>query len=132
MRPTIFRVSAFLLSFSIAVVACYLVLNLASDPPLPPIPNQPELCKDQRNVFVVISIPNDQEFYIDKQRVEPSQIASRISRFFSFAPDFNRVVYIKSGSTVRYKTLDIVIRQAKQVPISRIEFVLDKKKTIPN
>ena len=129
MTPTLSRLTAPIFSLAIAVAISYFVRNDAADPVLPAVENPPVLdCGGQRVHFMVISVPNNDEFYLGKQKVVASQISSRIAQFFTGLPVSDRVVYIKSAANVKYEILDLIMHQAKLAPVNRVEFVLDKKK----
>jgi biopolymer transport protein ExbD len=135
MKPTIFRLGTLALSFTIGVAVFLFFANHHSkEAALPPVGNQLSTkCTSLGEVVdkganVVISVPNDAELYIGKQKVEPSQITIRIRQLLGNVDFCNRVVFIKGASNVRFHTLDQIVRQAKKADVNRIEFVLDKKK----
>jgi biopolymer transport protein ExbD len=131
MKPTFFRLITLALSLAIGLAVSYSLANPnVADPHLPAFENRSAMeCANQMvNKYVVISVPDDDEFYIGKQRVELSQISATIARRLSGVSFSGRVVYIKSAAKVRFETLDLVLHAAKQANLNRIEFVLDKKK----
>jgi len=65
---------------------------------------------------VVISVPNDDEFYIGKVRVEASQINNRIMKLFRNEALSDRVVFIKGAPKVRFRTLSLIVRQVRSLP----------------
>lgn len=90
---------------------------------------------------IVISIPNDGEFYLGKQKVniEMSKDANqdqnkdfrdKIERMLDplkNEPD-RQIVYIKSGVGVSYGTVVNVINEVRRLGVDKIGLVADKKK----
>jgi biopolymer transport protein ExbD len=141
MKPTFFRLGTLALSFVLGVILSLFFTSPHSDdsglPPFvkraSPVVKQPstECVGDEltnKGANVVISVPNDDEFYIGKQKVELSQISARITKLLGKVCPCDRVVFIKGAAKVKFETLDPIVRQAKIADVNRIEFVLDKKK----
>jgi len=90
---------------------------------------------------IVISIPNDGEFYLGKQKVnievstDPKQdpnrdFRDRIERMLEplkNEPD-RQIVYIKSGIGVSYGTVVNVINEVRKLGVDKIGLVADRKK----
>ena len=81
---------------------------------------------------VVISIPNDGEFYINKEKVSKDEIGTRVDRQMKNKPDAERIVYIKSGVGVSYGNVVEIINVIRKAGIDRIGLVADKKKKGPS
>lgn len=134
MKPTIFRLGIIAISFLIGIAVSLIFTNQRSDEAaLPPVGNRFSNCANPTELVykggnVVISVPNDDEFYIGKQKVEPSQISARITQLFGDVCLCDRVVFIKGAAKVKFQTLDLIVRQARDADVNRIEFVLDRKK----
>jgi biopolymer transport protein TolR len=77
---------------------------------------------------VVISIPNDNEYYIGKDRIEKPDLGPRIERMMKNKSDADRIVYIKSGVGVSYGNVVEVINVIRQQGIDKIGLVADTKK----
>ena len=77
---------------------------------------------------VVISIPNDGEFYVGKQRLAQEQLKEKVERMLEGKKDEDRIVYIKSGVGVSYGDVVNVINEVRQLGIDKIGLVADKKK----
>jgi biopolymer transport protein ExbD/biopolymer transport protein TolR len=77
---------------------------------------------------IVISIPNDGEFYVGKQRLAQEQLKEIVERMLEGKKDEDRIVYIKSGVGVSYGDVVNVINEVRQLGIDRIGLVADKKK----
>jgi biopolymer transport protein TolR len=85
-----------------------------------------EITKD---TSIVISIPNNTEFYIGKDPLPLTELGERIkSMMKDKAPD-KRIVYIKSGIDVDYGTVVQAIDTIRKQEIDKIGLVADKKKS---
>ena len=84
-----------------------------------------EITKD---TSVVISIPNNNDFYIGKDPFPISALGEKIkSMMTDKAPD-KRIVYIKSGVDVDYGTVVQAIDTIRKQDIDKIGLVADRKK----
>jgi len=78
---------------------------------------------------VVISIPNDVEYYLGKQRLRKEEIAAEVERRLEkIKNEQDRIVYIKSGAGVAYGEVVNVINEVRKVGVDKIGLVADKKK----
>lgn len=77
---------------------------------------------------VVISIPNDGEFYIAKDRVTKEDLGARVERMMKNKQEAEKIVYIKSGVGVSYGNVVEVINIVRKGGIDKIGLVADKKK----
>ncbi len=77
---------------------------------------------------VVISIPNDGEYYIGKDKKDKSEIGPIIEKMMKNKSDAERIVYVKSGVGVSYGSVVEVINIIRQQGIDKIGLVADKKK----
>ncbi|MBV9211973.1 MAG: biopolymer transporter ExbD [Acidobacteria bacterium] len=77
---------------------------------------------------VVISIPNDGEYYIGKDKMEKADLGPRIERMMKNKSDAERIVYVKSGVGVSYGNVVEVINVIRQQGIDKIGLVADRKK----
>ena len=78
---------------------------------------------------VVISIPNDVEYYLGKKRLRKEQLADEVQRMLEkIKNEPDRIVYIKSGVGVSYGDVVDVINEVRKVGVDKIGLVADKKK----
>ncbi|HEY0004156.1 MAG TPA: biopolymer transporter ExbD [Pyrinomonadaceae bacterium] len=85
---------------------------------------------------VVISIPNDGEVYINKDKItdftsdekHKSELQTRIDKMLASKTDAERIVYIKSGVGVNYGSVVGVINEVRKAGVDKIGLVADKKK----
>ena len=78
---------------------------------------------------IVISVPNDGEYYLGKQRVEKEQLTERVdSMLEKIKNEQDRIVYIKSGVGVSYGDVVSVINEVRKLGVDKIGLVADKKK----
>lgn len=85
----------------------------------------PEITKD---TSVVISIPDNTNFYIGKDQFPLTSLGEKIqSMMKDKAPD-KRIVYIKSGVDVDYGRVVEAIDTIRKQDIDKIGLVADKKK----
>jgi biopolymer transport protein TolR len=77
---------------------------------------------------VVISIPNDGEFYIAKDRITKEDLGARVERAMKNKTEAEKIVYIKSGVGVNYGTVVEVINVIRKQGVDKIGLVADKKK----
>ena len=82
---------------------------------------------------VVISIPNDVEYYLGKKRLPKEQLAEEVQRMLGkIKKEQDRIVYIKSGAGVAYGVVVNVINEVRKVGVDKIGLVADKKKDATN
>jgi len=88
-----------------------------------------EITKD---TSVVISIPNNTDFYVGKDPQPLAELGEKIkSMMKDKAPD-KRIVYIKSGVEVDYGTVVKAIDTIRKQEIDKIGLVADRKKGAPS
>ena len=136
MKPILSRLGCLALTFTMGVAVFLFFKNpRPSEPPLPRIKDQLSTkCADpdalvDKGGSIVISVPNDNEFYIGKRKVATSEISAKIRQLRGEANFCNRVVFIKAAALVTLQTLDQISRQLRDADVNHIEFVLDKKKS---
>ena len=97
---------------------------------LPKDLNNPE--EDQRIVkdtSVVISIPNDGEYYIGKDKISKDLLKDKVQKMLDLIKkEEDKIVYIKSGTGVSYGDVVTVINEVRALGIDKIGLVADKKK----
>ncbi|HMJ08220.1 MAG TPA: biopolymer transporter ExbD [Pyrinomonadaceae bacterium] len=96
---------------------------------LPKDMNTPEEDSEiTKDTSVVISIPNNTDFYIGKDQFPLTALGEKIqSMMKDKAPD-KRIVYIKSGVEVDYGRVVEAIDTIRKQDIDKIGLVADKKK----
>jgi len=78
---------------------------------------------------IVISIPNDGEYYLAKNRVAKEQLADKVDTLLKgIKNEQDRIVYIKSGVGVSYGDVVNVINEVRKLGVDKIGLVADKKK----
>ncbi|HEV8430437.1 MAG TPA: biopolymer transporter ExbD [Pyrinomonadaceae bacterium] len=132
MKPTLFRSIALVFTISVGLMVSQLRANHdVPDYLIPPVENlsNNEVSACWLIRYLVISVPNDDEYYLGKQRLQLSELSPLITERVKSVPSNQRVLYIKSGSAVRFESLAKVIEGAKLAGIDRVELVLDKRKS---
>jgi biopolymer transport protein ExbD/biopolymer transport protein TolR len=78
---------------------------------------------------VVISVPNDGEYYLGKERLQKEQLTDKVdSMLKKIKNDQDKIVYIKSGVGVSYGDVVNVINEVRKLGVDKIGLVADKKK----
>ena len=79
---------------------------------------------------IVISVPNDGEYYLGKVKVAKEQLAEKVDTMLNNKnrKDEDRIVYIKSGVGVSYGDVVNVINEVRKLGVDKIGLVADKKK----
>jgi biopolymer transport protein ExbD/biopolymer transport protein TolR len=78
---------------------------------------------------IVISVPNDGEYYLGKQRVAKEQLTEKVDTMLKgIKNEADRIVYIKSGVGVSYGDVVNVINEVRKLGVDKIGLVADKKK----
>jgi biopolymer transport protein TolR len=86
-----------------------------------------EITKD---TSVVISIPDNNNFYIGKEQLPLTSLADKIKAMMKDKAPDKRIVYIKSGIDVEYGTVVEAIDTIRRQDIDKIGLVADKKKGV--
>ena len=78
---------------------------------------------------IVISIPNDGEYYLGKQRLAKEQVKEKVDTLLKGIKNENdRIVYIKSGVGVSYGDVVNVINEVRQLGVDKMRLVGNKMK----
>ncbi len=85
-----------------------------------------EITKD---TSVVISIPDNNNFYIGKEPYPITALGEKIQGMMKDKAPDKRIVYIKSGVDVNYGTVVEAIDVIRKQDIDKIGLVADKKKS---
>jgi len=82
-----------------------------------------------KDTSIVIAIPNDGEYYINKDKISKEQLKDRVEKMLNnIKKEEEKVVYIKSGVAVSYGDVVTVINEVRALGIDKIGLVADKKK----
>ena len=88
--------------------------------------------EDQRIIkdnSIVISIPNDGDYYLGKDKVLKEQLKDKVEKMLgNIKKEEDKVVYIKSGVGVSYGDVVNVINEVRALGVDKIGLVADKKK----
>lgn len=96
---------------------------------LPRDMNSPEEDQDIiKETSVVVAIPNNDEFYIGKDRYAKEVLGDKIKKLMEGKTPEKRIVYIKSSIGVDYGTVVEAINVIRKQDIDKIGLVADKKK----
>src|SRR6201988_892695 len=78
---------------------------------------------------IVISIPNDGEYYLGKQRLQKEQVTEKVDSLLqNIKKEQDRIDYLKSGVGVSYGDVVNVINEVRKLGVDKIGLVADKKK----
>ena len=78
---------------------------------------------------IVISIPNDGQYYLGKIPVAREQLTEKVDTMLKgIKNEQDRIVYIKSGVGVSYGDVVNVINEVRKLGVDKIGLVADKKK----
>ncbi len=82
-----------------------------------------------KETSVVISIPQDGEYYLGKEKINKTDIGTEVKRRMEKKPPEEQIVYIKSGVGVSYGDVVSVIDEVRRKgEVQQIGLVADKKK----
>jgi biopolymer transport protein TolR len=96
---------------------------------LPKDMNTPDEDSDiTKDTSVVISIPDNNNFYVGKDQFPLTGLAEKIQTMMKDKAPDKRIVYIKSGVDVDYGTVVQAIDIIRKQDIDKIGLVADKKK----
>jgi len=89
-------------------------------------PEEDELITNETSV--VISIPDNNNFYIGKDPFPLASLGEKIQNMMRDKPPAQRIVFIKSGVEVDYGTVVQAIDIIRKQDIDRVGLVADRKK----
>jgi len=96
------------------------------------IPRDTKYADEDTNInkesAVIISIPNDREYYLGKKRVSLDDLKTEVEKALEKKKEEDRIVYVKSGIGVSYGEVVNVINAVREKGVDRIGLVADKKK----
>ena len=78
---------------------------------------------------IVISIPNEGQYYLGKIPVAREQLTEKVDTMLqNLKNESDKIVYIKSGVGVQYGDVVNVINEVRKLGVDKIGLVADKKK----
>jgi biopolymer transport protein TolR len=77
---------------------------------------------------VVIAIPEENQFYLGRDRIAPTDIPTKVKALLEKKPPNEQVVYIKTGKLVKYGTVVGVIDSIREAGFDRIGLISEKEK----
>ena len=78
---------------------------------------------------VVISIPNDGQYYLGKIPVTKNDLNDKVDKMLkAIKNEQDKIVYIKSGVNVSYGEVVGIINEVRKLGVDKIGLVADKKK----
>ena len=96
------------------------------------IPRETKYADEDTNInkesAVIISIPNDREYYLGKKRVSLDDLKTEVEKALEKKKEEDRIVYVKSGIGVSYGEVVNVINAVREKGVDKIGLVADKKK----
>jgi biopolymer transport protein ExbD len=81
---------------------------------------------------VVVAIPNDTEFYVDKERIARDRVAAEADRRVRALPEQDRIIFVRASSGIRYGTLVRLIDEFRALGDERIGLIADKSTSEPD
>ena len=84
--------------------------------------------KIQDEGSVVITIPDDNKFYVGKDPFPLEDLGEKIQSMMKGKDPKDRIVYMKNGENVEYGTVVEAIKKIREQDIDKIGLVADKKK----
>jgi len=87
-----------------------------------------------KETSVIISIPNDNDYYLAKKKVNLDDLKAAVEKALANKKEEDKIVYIKSGVNVSYGEVVKVINAVREKGVDKIGLVADRKKkgaTVP-
>jgi len=81
-----------------------------------------------KETSVIISVPNDNEYYLAKKRVSLYDLKTAVEKALANKKEEDKIVYIKSGVNVSYGEVVKVINAVREKGVDKIGLVADRKK----
>ncbi len=81
-----------------------------------------------KETSVIISVPNDNEYYLAKKRVNLDDLKAAVEKALANKKEEDKIVYIKSGVNVSYGEVVKVINAVREKGVDKIGLVADRKK----
>jgi biopolymer transport protein TolR len=81
-----------------------------------------------KETSVIISIPNDNDYYLAKKKVSLDDLKTAVEKALANKKEEDKIVYIKSGVNVSYGEVVKVINAVREKGVDKIGLVADRKK----
>jgi biopolymer transport protein TolR len=81
-----------------------------------------------KETSVIISVPNDNEYYLAKKKVNLEDLKQAVEKALANKKEEDKIVYIKSGVNVSYGEVVRVINAVREKGVDKIGLVADRKK----
>ena len=81
-----------------------------------------------KETSVIISVPNDNDYYLGKKKVNLDDLKSAVEKALANKKEEDKIVYIKSGVNVSYGEVVKVINAVREKGVDKIGLVADRKK----
>jgi biopolymer transport protein ExbD/biopolymer transport protein TolR len=81
-----------------------------------------------KETSLVLAAPDDGRIYLNRQQISPEMVQERITQALKDRPAEDRVVFIKSGSTVQYATVVALVAAIRSAGCDRIGLVSEKER----
>lgn len=81
-----------------------------------------------KETSVIVSIPNNGQYYIGKEQYPKEQLGEKIKKLMERKAEEEKIVYLKSGVGVDYGEVVDVLNVIRKENVERIGLVADKKK----
>jgi len=81
-----------------------------------------------KETSVIISVPNDNEYYLGKKKVNLDDLKSAVEKALANKKEEDKIVYIKSGVNVSYGEVVKIINAVREKGVDKIGLVADRKK----
>ena len=81
-----------------------------------------------KETSVIISVPNDNEYYLGKKKVNLDDLKSAVEKALANKKEEDKIVYSKSGVNVSYGEVVKVINAVREKGVDKIGLVADRKK----
>jgi biopolymer transport protein TolR len=81
-----------------------------------------------KETSVIISVPNDNEYYLAKKKVNLDDLKAAVEKALANKKEEDKIVYIKSGVNVSYGEVVKVINAVREKGVDKIGLVADRKK----
>jgi biopolymer transport protein TolR len=81
-----------------------------------------------KETSVIISIPQDGEYFLGKKKANLDELKSAVEKALANKKEEDKIVYIKSGVEVSYGEVVKVINAVREKGVDKIGLVADRKK----
>jgi biopolymer transport protein TolR len=81
-----------------------------------------------KETSVIISVPNDNEYYLAKKKVNLDDLKTAVEKALANKKEEDKIVYIKSGVNVSYGEVVKIINAVREKGVDKIGLVADRKK----